>query len=97
MSKKRIDPHKGQEVRYYREPNGDYLAIDYPSHKHYASARNSVLGCRCWEGRATCISGLITSVCTTGISGTFLMGCVKVRKADVPPEWIQAIGLEDAA
>ena len=66
---------------YYKEPNGDYL---------YCRPKPYRLGM--YEGRATAIEGLVSSVCTTGISSEFLVGCKKVRKRDVPQEWLEAIG-----
>jgi len=49
-------------IRYYREANGDYLAIDAETNVYY----RRVLGCDHFEGRAAAIAGLAGSVCTTG-------------------------------
>lgn len=76
-------------VLYYREGNGDYLAIETETNAYYR--RN--FGQDHFEGRATAIAGLIGSVCTTGISREFLKAhCRRVAKANIPAEWLRAIG-----
>jgi hypothetical protein len=76
-------------ILYYRERNGDYLAIDTSTNHHHRTA----LGKDHYEGRATAIASLVTSVCTTSISREFLKGeCKRVSKAKVPPAWLRAIG-----
>jgi hypothetical protein len=77
-------------ICFYREHNGDYLAIDTSTNGYYlrTSGKNH------FEGRATAIVSLIGSVCTTGISRAFLReNCKRVAKAKVPREWRRAIGL----
>ncbi len=69
-------------VRYYREPNGDYLMV---WGRPFDSEGNR-------EGRATAIGGLVTSVCTTALGPAFLRSCTPVLKGDVPAEWLEAIG-----
>jgi hypothetical protein len=76
--------------RFYRERNGDYLAIDTSTNRYYLRtfAKDH------FEGRATAIVSLIGSVCTTGISRGYLRAnCKRVAKAQVPREWRTAIGL----
>ena len=51
-------------ILYYREKNGDFLAIDTDTNAYY----RQVFGQDHFEGRATAIAGLVGSVCTTGIS-----------------------------
>jgi hypothetical protein len=76
-------------ILYYREDNGDFLAIDTETNAYYR--RN--FGADHFEGRAAAIAGLVGSVCTTGISRTFLkMHCRRVANADVPADWLKAIG-----
>jgi hypothetical protein len=76
-------------ILYYREGNGDYLAID-TSTNHY---HRTVFGKDHYEGRATAIAFLVSSICTTSISREFLREeCKRVPKANVPPNWLQAIG-----
>ena len=76
-------------ICYYREHNGDYLAIDSGTNRYYLEcfAKDH------FEGRATAIAGLVGSVCTTGISREFLRkNCKRVPKARVPTDWLRAIG-----
>jgi hypothetical protein len=76
-------------ILYYREGNGDFLAIETETNDYYR--RN--FGKDHFEGRATAIAGLVGSVCTTGISREFLKTqCRRVPKAKVPAEWLKAIG-----
>lgn len=76
-------------ICFYRECNGDYLAIDTATNVHYRTA----FGQDHFEGRATAIEGLPGSVCTTGVSREFLrQNCRRITKAAVPAEWRQAIG-----
>ena len=80
-------------ILYYREKNGDYLAIDTSTNSNYV---------RCFakdhfESRATAIEGLVSSVCTTGVSREFLRtSCKRIAKAKVPMDWRKAIGLEES-
>jgi len=76
-------------ILYFREANGDYLAIDTCTNHYY----RSVCGKDHFEARATAIASLVSSVCTTGISREFLRTCKRVAKAKVPAKWLRAIGL----
>ena len=60
-------------VLFYREDNGDYLAIDTATNRYYMGS----FGQDYYEGRATGIAGLVSSVCTTAISSS-------IRAAQVP-------------
>jgi hypothetical protein len=76
-------------ILYFRENNGDYLAIDTATNSYYL--RN--LGKDQFEGRATAIEGLVGSVCTTGIAREYLGAtCKRVARNRVPKEWQEAIG-----
>jgi hypothetical protein len=76
-------------IVYFREGNGDYLAIDTDSNSHYLRLFSKDH----FEGRATAIAGLVSSVCTTGVSREFLRSsCKRVSKAKVPAECQRAIG-----
>ncbi len=75
---------------FYREPNGDYLAITTNTAKYDGILRERYRE-KTYEGRATAIAKLVTSVCTTAIGQSFLYTCKRVAKKDVPPEWIKAI------
>jgi hypothetical protein len=69
-------------ILYYQEGDGDYVAVESESH-----------GREQFEGRATAIAGLASSVCTTAISREFLRrSCKRVGKARVPAAWRKAIG-----
>jgi len=77
-------------IQFFQEDNGDYLAIDTATNRYYLTT----LGKDHFEGRATAIAGLVSSVCTTGISRGFLREkCKRVAKRLVPAAWRQAIGL----
>lgn len=83
-------PGRGSVLLFYREQNGDFLAIDAGTNDYY----RRVLGRDDFEGRATAIEGLAGSVCTTGISRDYLrQNCKRVARAAVPAEWRRAIGL----
>lgn len=72
---------------FYREANGDYLAVETET-----ADRAGRMALR-YEGRASAIEGLPSSVCTTGIWAGYLAKCCEtVERADVPDEWIKAIG-----
>lgn len=76
-------------IRFFREKNGDYLAVDTSTNRFY----RETIGKDHFEGRATAIAGLVSSVCTTGISREYLRKkCKRVPKAVVPTDWLQAIG-----
>jgi len=76
-------------VFFYREYNGDFLAIDTATNSHYL--RN--FGKDHFEGRAAAIEKHVGSVCTTGVSREFLRAnCKRVAKAKVPKVWRKAIG-----
>ena len=78
-------------IVYFREGNGDYLAIDTATNAYYVRH----FGKDHFEARATAIAGLVGSVCTTAISRDFLRrSCKRVGKARVPAEWRQAIGYQ---
>jgi hypothetical protein len=77
-------------ILFYRERNGDFLAIDTATNGYYRQA----LGRDHFEGRAAAVAGLVGSVCTTGISREYLAeNCKRVAKDEVPAEWRRAIGL----
>ena len=77
-------------IVFYRESNGDFLAIDTDTNRYYRDH----FGRDEFEGRATAIEGQIGSVCATGISRAFLRAtCKRVPKARVPVEWRRAIRL----
>ena len=69
-------------MKYFRDPDGDYLALDY-------SQRG--LDPRTIEGRAPAVQGLVSSVCTTAVSYEYLNRCEAVTKKDVPKPWLRAI------
>jgi hypothetical protein len=76
-------------IAYYREFNGDFLAIDTSTNAYYLDN----FGKDQFEGRATAIESLVGSVCTTGTSREFLRTkCKRVARAKVPDEWRTAIG-----
>ncbi len=76
-------------ILFYEEKNGDFLAIDTTTNAYY----RQVLGHDTFEGRAAAIAGLTTSVCTTGISRSYLAErCKRVARSAVPAVRRQAIG-----
>jgi hypothetical protein len=77
-------------ILFFRENNGDYLAIDTATNAYYL--RN--FGKDHFEGRATAPQSVVGSVCTTGVSREYLrQTCKRVPRAKVPDEWQRAIGL----
>ena len=79
-------------IVYFREQNGDYLAIDTDTNAYY----HQVFGQDHFEGRAAAIQGLASSVCTTAVSRAYLRAnCKRVARASVPDEWRRAIGFEN--
>ena len=77
-------------ILFYRERDGDFLAIDTATNRYY----RDTFGKDHFEGRATAIQGLVGSVCTTGISRQFLREqCRRLAKRRVPAAWRKAIGL----
>lgn len=80
---------------YYETETCDYLAVNTETKKFYRPPynRGNYNGGADMEGRATAISGLVTSVCTTGVAQDFLESrCERVPLREVPDEWIKAIG-----
>ena len=74
---------------YFREANGDYLAIDPATNGYYRRC----FGKDDFEGRAAAVAGLAGSVCTTAASREYLRACCKrVAKDSVPAAWLRAIG-----
>jgi hypothetical protein len=74
-------------VRYFRHTeSGDYLAI----RPHLWRRDND--GQKVFDGRATAIAGLVTSVCSCTIGETYLEECEPVEKDAVPKAWLDAIG-----
>lgn len=77
-------------LKYYQEggKSGDYLSVDPSTNEHYIKN----MGGDYFEARATAISGLITSVCTTAVSrGWLRSNCRRVRKATIPAEWLEVL------
>ena len=73
-------------AHYYRERDGgDYLAL-FPAY-----VRKDGHGRRIFDGRATAISGLATSVCSTGIGERFLAQCDRIPRRQVPRPWPNAL------
>lgn len=67
-------------IIFYKDNNCDFLAIDI------FSKTGDI-----YEGRAAAIAGLISSVCTTQITLSYLLSCcILVQKKDVPEEWLRA-------
>lgn len=79
-------------ILYYREHNGDFLAIDTSTNSYYLR----IFGKDHFEARATAIERQVGSVCTTAVSREFLRtNCMRVARANVPKAWRRAIGLEE--
>ncbi len=77
-------------ILFFRENNGDFLAIDTSTNRHYLEH----FGKDHFQGRATAIEGLVGSVCTTSISRAYLKtNCRRMPRTKVPAEWLKAIGL----
>lgn len=76
-------------LKYYQERNksGDYVSVDPSTLEYYRNIGKDQM-----EGRATAIQGDVNSVCTTGLSLEWLRSkCRRVRKADIPQEWLDVL------
>lgn len=75
------------KLEYYKEiDTGDYLCVDVKSIDIYIKE----LGKFQYEGRATAIANMPTSICTTTMSKGFIeKDCVKVKKSEVPAEYLE--------
>jgi len=84
-----IRGNESDGLRYYRERDkvGDYVSVDWSTLDYYRRiGRNHV------EARATAIHGEVSSVCTTGVSLGWLRNrCRRVRKADIPANWLAVL------
>jgi len=77
-------------ILFFREMNGDFLAIDTATRTYYLAT----FGRDEYEGRAAAIVGLVGSVCTCGVSRGYLQAnCRRVARASVPGDWLKAIGM----
>ncbi len=77
-------------LKYYQEQDkaGDYLSIDPKTLDYYMRTQGKAL----FEARATAIKGLVSSVCTTAVSIKWLQTkCHRVRKADIPKQWLEVL------
>lgn len=70
-------------IHYYREANGDYLAVD--AHTKAYRTRIGQPGIR--DARVAAIDGNRLSVCTGAVSVDYLKTCTRVRPEDVPADW----------
>ena len=100
---------KAQALQPAHYTSGYDLALAYFETRNYLMARqhiramlsradsaelHSLLADVEEAARATAIAGLVSSVCTTGVSREFLRrNCKRVGKAKVPSEWRRAIGI----
>lgn len=76
-------------IKYFEEPNGDYLAVDTESRNRRFE---SLLGGPQLEARVTGSKGDPDSVYTTDVNTSYLENrCERVDAEDVPDEWIEAI------
>jgi hypothetical protein len=77
-------------LMYYQEQDkaGDYVSIDPTTNEYYLKNFHRDV----FEGRATAIHGNVTSVCTTGISRTWLKKkCHRVAKDSIPAKWLEVL------
>ena len=77
-------------LKYYQERDkaGDYVSVNPETAEYYRTIGQPSL----LEARATAIKGLVSSVCTTSVSVNWLRShCRRVRKADIPKEWIELL------
>jgi hypothetical protein len=77
-------------LKYYQEQDkhGDYVSVDPGSADYYRSIGQPGH----LEARCTAIAGCVGSVCTTSVSLDFLRSkCRRVRKADIPKEWLDVL------
>lgn len=74
-------------IKLYREPTGDYLAMDTDSIPHYRRIGKPYMR----DVIATAIKGLITSACNCSASTGFLKRCKRVQFDEVPLPWRNAL------
>jgi len=74
---------------YYQEiESGDYLCVDHNTKDYYLRIGRPDIR----EARATCITGLDNSMCTTSVSLGYLREkCHRVLKRNVPANWLRWI------
>lgn len=77
-------------VIYYREPDGDHLAVWYARRMPDGSGIPGGV----FAVRAAAIAGVPSSVCTCGASRDYLRNCRPVRRSAVPANWLQGINPE---
>jgi hypothetical protein len=77
-------------LKYYQEQDkhGDYVSIDPSTADYYRQIGQPGK----LEARATCIAGSVSSVCTTSVTLQWLQKhCHRVRKADIPANWLEVL------
>ena len=77
-------------LKYYQERDkaGDYVSVNPETAEYYRTIGQPDL----LEARATAIKGAVSSVCTTALSVNWLRTrCRRVRKLDIPKEWLDVL------
>lgn len=67
-------------LKFYKEPNGDYMVVDH--------ARDAICPDGTLSARACAIEGSRLSVQGTSASREYIAKCIRVRRAEVPAEWL---------
>lgn len=82
-------------IAYYKEDNGDYLAVNKEvTYRQF----EALLGAAQFQARVTGTPGDPGSVYTTGVSETYLTKqCTPVDADNVPDKWLEAIDDEALA
>lgn len=77
-------------IYYQEKDSGDYLCIDERSWRYYKQIYPQ--DSRRYEGRATAITGQVSSVCTTSLTIEYLReNCKRVLKKDIPQDWLEML------
>ena len=75
-------------MKYYREPNGDFLAIAdrRDMFEGISPSRPDPSG-RLYCARSAAIAGCASSVCTSEVVALYLSECQRVAFRDIPEVW----------
>ena len=74
-------------MKYYQEPNGDYLAVVVENGYRQPLNLPYAPGWRQWDARAAAIEHLPSSVQGTTVAALYLRECSRVKFRDIPEVW----------
>jgi len=75
-------------MRYYQEPNGDFLAIaDRRDLGATISPSRMSFKQKLYIARAAAIAGQASSACTCEVSASYLAACMRIAFRNIPEVW----------